>query len=82
MTQETFWDRIQGRISRAYEWLTRMFLSCDGNRCSGFVPALFVENDKGLFPLSILGSERGKEKIYVYYCPWCGRRMAQKGKSR
>jgi len=78
MKQGTFWDRIRGRISSVYEWFTRPFLSCDGNRCSGGLD-LFVADEEGLFPLLVM---QGKEVegIYVYFCPWCGRRMAQERK--
>jgi len=77
MKQETFLDKICGYINGAYEWLTRMLLTCDGNRCGGS-PLIFEEDDEGLFPLRVIDSE-GETKIYVYFCPWCGRRLANKG---
>lgn len=77
MRKGTVWDRVRENISRAYEWLTRMFLRCDGNRCSAGL-ALFEMDDEGLFPVHVMVNKE-RELIYVYFCPWCGRPLSKTG---
>ena len=60
-------------IERLVEWFGRMFQTCDGNNCGGYTDndLLFVEDANGLFPIEL----HAGYPIYVYYCPWCGKRM-------
>lgn len=66
-----------------WKWLSRLCLSCDGNSCGGYVEPqlLFVPDADGLFPVMVKHSGLKKYSIYVYYCPWCGRKLRAKSPS-
>lgn len=66
-----------------WKWLSRLFLSCDGNSCGGYVEPqlLFVPDADGLFPVMVKHGGIKKYSIYVYYCPWCGRKLRAKSPS-
>ena len=59
-----------------WDWLSRPFLTCDGNRCGGYIKPqfLFKQDDEGLHPI-VVKDDGWEYTIYVYYCPWCGRKM-------
>jgi hypothetical protein len=75
MKSTTFWDAVRSNLSAVYEWISRMFLTCSGNRCSCFYDPVFIADDEGLFPLKILIDGDAELIFYVYFCPWCGRRL-------
>lgn len=66
-------------INYIWEWISRPLLKCDGNSCGGYIDPqlLFEQDDEGLIPIIARHPNDGWETlIYIYYCPWCGRRLS------
>lgn len=65
-------------ISACWEKVTRLFMTCNIDRCysDDILYCDFEDDPKHLY-INVSTLE-GIEKLYVYYCPCCGRRLREK----
>lgn len=75
MVTGTRWSVWAGRWSEFVLWLVSPFTRCGNDDLCPFIRSEFAQFNGELWELKI--DDGYSTPIYVYYCPWCGRKLKQ-----